>query len=895
MHQTLRSFLPHFQRNTFSATTATSIDNDSGERRTNKPQNISDTNKPWPKATSPVYLNRPSMYSFLPFSQPRVERKISVQLGLMALLFVTMFFGGVQKAQAQYKVNVGSATVTTDKPDYAPRSNAVFSGKGFAPGETVDLRVKNLFRACNTVTADSSYLPWTVVADGSGNFITNWTVCDCNGDSLRLRAVGQSSRDTAYAYFSDGDGDGSMTVSSPSTSICANSTNNQITLNFRAAAGTNNNYPSGSQATITIPAGWTVPQKNNSNQNGFVKVTPTIGSTATLNSITSNPNGTWTILIDLVCANGTNNGFDFDYGGGGTKVTAPSTGGIYTFTTASKKYISATNTGTLTDLAANRQPVITVSPVPSAVITAAAVCASSTGNTASVPDAGTGATYAWTITNGTITSGAGTRTITYTAGASGSVTLAATVTNSSNCSASSGNTSVTINAAPSATITYSGTPYCKSLTTAQNVTRAGTAGGTYSALPAGLSIDASTGAITPSTSIAGTYTVTYTIAAANGCAQVTATTSVNITAVPVATFSYAGTSYCQSASNPSPAFSGGGVAGTFTSTAGLVINASTGQINLATSTPGTYTVTNTIAAANGCAQVTATTSVTIAELPSIFDVSYTGSLCGTATIKLSGSESGVSYSLMKGTTTVETKAGTGSDISFTSTSQNGTYTVIATNASTTCNSTMNGSVIIGGGQPPAVYTITGGGNYCAGAGGLEVGLSNSETGVTYRLYLNNSIVGTFVNGTGSAISFGNQTADGNYTVIATKTSGNCMATMSGSVDITAVAIPSAPTANNISTTYNGLIQTGFATVSTGENLNWFTTATGNVTTTAPSGTNAGTYTAWAEAQTTVAGCKSTSRTLVTVGISKADATIDVTGYTGVYDGNAHGATARPKV
>src|SRR6476661_1122146 len=96
-----------------------------------------------------------------------------------------------------------TATVTTDKPDYAPRSNAVFTGTGFQPGETVALRVKNLFRACNTVTADSSYLPWTVVADASGGFVTNWTVCDCNGDSLRLRAVGQTSRDTAYAYFSD--------------------------------------------------------------------------------------------------------------------------------------------------------------------------------------------------------------------------------------------------------------------------------------------------------------------------------------------------------------------------------------------------------------------------------------------------------------------------------------------------------------------------------------------------------------------------------------------------------------------------------------------------------------------------------------------------------------------
>ena len=88
------------------------------------------------------------------------------------------------------------------------------------------------------------------------------------------------------------------------------------------------------------------------------------------------------------------------------------------------------------------------------------------------------------------------------------------------------------------------------------------------------------------------------MAAAAGCAVQTATTSVTITALPVATFSYTGTPYCQNAANPSPTFSGGGVAGTFSSTAGLVfVSTATGQINLSASTPGTYTVTNTIAAA----------------------------------------------------------------------------------------------------------------------------------------------------------------------------------------------------------------------------------------------------------------------------------------------------------
>src|SRR5687768_14391260 len=87
----------------------------------------------------------------------------------------------------------GQATVTSDKDDYAPRSTAVFTGAGFQPFETVVLKVKNLDRPCNTVSADSSYLAWSVTADGSGGFETNWTVCDCPGDSLRLKAFGETS------------------------------------------------------------------------------------------------------------------------------------------------------------------------------------------------------------------------------------------------------------------------------------------------------------------------------------------------------------------------------------------------------------------------------------------------------------------------------------------------------------------------------------------------------------------------------------------------------------------------------------------------------------------------------------------------------------------------------
>src|SRR6185436_13600770 len=127
-----------------------------------------------------------------------------------------------------------TATVTSDQPDYAPRSTATFTGSGFGPNEDVVLKVKNLSYPCNTVFADSSYLPWTVTTDANGDFVTAWTVCDCPGDSLRLKATGQISGSIAYVYFSDNatitvNGSGALPVA---FSISADNAQNATTPAF---------------------------------------------------------------------------------------------------------------------------------------------------------------------------------------------------------------------------------------------------------------------------------------------------------------------------------------------------------------------------------------------------------------------------------------------------------------------------------------------------------------------------------------------------------------------------------------------------------------------------------------------------------------------------------------
>ncbi len=225
---------------------------------------------------------------------------------------------------------------------------------------------------------------------------------------------------------------------------------------------------------------------------------------------------------------------------------------------------------------------------------------------------------------------------------------------------------------PAATISYAGSPFCTSVATPQAVTRTGTAGGVYSST-AGLTIDASTGAITPGTSTPGSYTVTYTIAAAGGCDEVTATASVTITIAPVAAISYAGSPFCTSVATPQAVTRTGTAGGVFSSTAGLTIDASTGAITPGTSTPGSYTVTYTIAASGGCAEVTATASVTITIAPAA-TISYAGSpFCTIVATPQEVTRTGTAGGIYSSTAGLAINASTGAITPGTSTP--GTYLV----------------------------------------------------------------------------------------------------------------------------------------------------------------------------------------------------------------------------
>jgi hypothetical protein len=299
---------------------------------------------------------------------------------------------------------------------------------------------------------------------------------------------------------------------------------------------------------------------------------------------------------------------------------------------------------------------------------------------------------------------------------------------------------ITINAAPSATISYAGSPYCSNGGTA-SVTQTGTSGGTYSST-AGLSINSSTGAITLASSTAGTYTVTYTVAASGGCSLYTTTTSVTITAAPSATISYSGSPYCTNSGTATVTRTGTS-GGTYSSTAGLSINSSTGAITLASSTAGTYTVTYTVAAANGCSQYTTTTSVTVTAAPSA-TISYSGTpYCtsgGTATVTRTGTAGGT-YSSTAGLS-INSSTGTITLGSSTAGTYTVTYTVAASGGCSVYNTTTSVTILSPGVWTGAVSTSwsTSGNWSCGGA-------PTSATNVTIPSGLTN--YPSITSGTGS--------------------------------------------------------------------------------------------------------------------------------------------------
>ncbi|THU30207.1 hypothetical protein FAM09_30360 [Niastella caeni] len=818
----------------------------------------------------------------------------------------------------------------------------VTNGNGCSATTTTNVTINALptpTASSNTPQCTGSSLNLTA----SGGSTYNWTGPNgftSNTQNPSIAGVTTAASGVYTVVVTDGNG-------------CSATTTTNVTINALPTPTASSNTPqcTGSTLNLTATGGttysWTGPNGFNSNQQNPSITSVTTAAAGTYTVTVTNANGCTSITTTNVTitalptatisyigapfcttvsaaqnvtltGTGAFNGGTYSVAPSGLSINSTtgaitpstSTPGAYTVTYT----IAATGGCPVVTATAN----VTITALPTATISYAGTPFCTTVNTASVTLTGTGAynggTYSaapsgLTIntTTGVITpssSTAGTYTITYTTPASGG------------CAAVNSTTSVTITAAPTASLSYAGTPFCRSISTAQSATLTGTGaytGGTYTAAPAGLSITPSTGAITPSTSTAGTYTVTYTTPVSGGCAAVTTTATVVITAVPTATISYAGTPFCTTVGSAPVTLSGTGAytGGTFGAPAGLTINSSTGEITPSSSTPGTYTITYNIPASGGCAAVNATTSVTITAAPTA-SLSYAGtpfcrsvSTAQAATLTGTGAYTGGTYSAAPSGLTINTSTGAITPSSSTA----GTYTVTYTRAASGgCAAISTTATVVITAVPTATISYAGT-PFCTTVGSAPVTLSGTGayTGGTFG-----APAGLTINSSTGEITPSSSTP-GTYTITYNiPASGGC-ATVNVTTSVTITAQPtvnltyagnpfcrSVSTAQAATLTGTGAYTGGtYSAAPSGLTIN---TSTGAIT---PSSSTAGTYTV-TYTRAASGGCAAISTTATVVITAVPTATISYAGTpfcttvgsapvtlsgTGAYTGGTFGAPA----
>ena len=92
-------------------------------------------------------------------------------------------------------------------------------------------------------------------------------------------------------------------------------------------------------------------------------------------------------------------------------------------------------------------------------------------------------------------------------------------------------------------------------------------------------------------------------------------------------------------------------------------------------------------------------------------------------------------------------------------------------------------------QTPIIYAATGGGSLCDDQSGVEIGLDGSENGISYNLMLDGVQTGQVKEGTGSSISFGEQTIQGIYTITGYNQYTSCISDMSDYAEVIKNPLP----------------------------------------------------------------------------------------------------------
>ena len=532
------------------------------------------------------------------------------------------------------------------------------------------------------------------------------------------------------------------------------------------------------------------------------------------------------------------------------------TGVSITFMTAGGQSVTATDSvlSSMTDTAW-----ATVNSAPAAAITAPATATAGTGGLVASVVPQSGATYAWSITNGSVTAGAGTNSIQFSVGSVGTTTLSCIVSRSGGNS--TGTATVNVVAAP-VTPTISGVTTVTTASTGNTASVVAHTGMTYRWTIANGGITSAGGAV--GVTSGSTNTITYTAGAVGtitikaaevNAAQTTSpvatltVTSVAAPSTPVitaptnATVGLAFTASSPAASGMTYAWTANGV------TVANTVASGTTSITYTPAVVGTVTLVCT--GSNGSGSSSATKAVTVVAAPATpvitatspvttgqtgrtaSVVAHTGmhylwTIAG-GTITSSGGTAGVTSSGVNKITYTAGPVGTSA------------LTAVEINAASTSSAAASASVTVVAGSV-ATPTITATTPVTTGASGLTASVT-ARTGMTYQWTLTGGTI-TSPGGTAGVTSGSTNTLTYTAGAVGTialtcKESNGATTSAAASKNVTVVAAPVTPVisvASTVNSNTSGLTATVAA--HTGMTYAWSIT-NGTITSAASGVTSAG--------------------------------------------------------
>ncbi|MHB8403151.1 MAG: T9SS type B sorting domain-containing protein [Bacteroidia bacterium] len=485
------------------------------------------------------------------------------------------------------------------------------------------------------------------------------------------------------------------TVTGTTTGACAGTSTASISITVNPAptitiTPTTNTLCSGASATLTASGAtsYTWSANAGSATTSTVVVTPTVTTIYTITGTASGCTGTKTSTVTVNPTPTVSVNSPSSCGGGTDTLTATGSTTYAWSTSATTASITVTPTvtttytvtGTTGNCSSTAIATVTTVSNPSVMVTPSSnpICA---GNTATLTATGA-STYTWTP-SATLSSATG-GTVTATP----SVTTTYTVSgNVGTCTATPMVITLTVNPAPSFSVSNSNPVFCQGDSSHLSVVSSNTVAATYTWSPSG-TLNSTFGATVTATPTATTvYTVNAT-ATSGGCASLPQTTTVTVHPITTLSITPSATTICS-----------GGTTTLTTSNSLQVYTwlpaaALSGATNTATVT-ATPSVTTTFSVtgqdAFGCRYDTATALVTVITLTT--SATSNSPVCAGSSITLSGnSASGSTYSWSGPNSYASTSTTSSVSINNATTINGGVYTLTVSVGACSATSTVNVTV-----------------------------------------------------------------------------------------------------------------------------------------------------------------------------------------------------------